>query len=142
MLYEKTDKDAGRIRYAEVVEKLGPICSFKGRLVLHHGGLFNLIRKAHTVRAVEPSLSHGSDNTKKKGIEVGYLELVMSADWQDSVCFYYMPGLISSGHTYQPNSEVETFDPQATHWNGDRVARIHRVKIATDKSGAAKAGGQ
>jgi len=128
VIYEKQDSDAGSIKYVEVYEKLGPECNFKGRLVVHRGGLFNLLRRAKIVRAVTPSLSHGSQNTQEKGIEVGYLELTMSNDWTDTIAFYEMPGLISGPHTYQPTGADEAFDPDASIWGQYRIARVHRVK--------------
>ena len=48
LVYEKHDRQAGDIRWAEVVEKFGPECRFTGRIVFHWGsnGLLNLCRKA------------------------------------------------------------------------------------------------
>ena len=56
LVYEKHDRQAGDIRWAEVVEKFGPECRFKGRIVFHWGsnGLLNLCRKAVAVRAKAP----------------------------------------------------------------------------------------
>ncbi len=128
VVYQKRDPDAGEIKFAEVFERLGPDCHFKGRIVLHNPrGLLNLIRKSNNVRAVEPHIKHGSDRSKEMGVEVGYLEVCLSKDWQDSVCFYTMPGVLSASFTIQPGNE-ETFDPDASSWSGYRIARIHRVK--------------
>ena len=35
LVYEKHDRQAGDIRWAEVVEKFGPECRFTGRIVFH-----------------------------------------------------------------------------------------------------------
>jgi hypothetical protein len=129
IIYKKQDNDAGEIQFAEIIESFGPKhCSFTGRIVIsRYGGLLNLIRKAYTVRATAASTQHGSDRTRELGISVGYLEVEMSNDWNDSITLYDMPGTMAGPYTYQPET-VETFDAGISRWSGYPVARIHRVK--------------
>ena len=35
LVYEKRDRQAGDIHWAEVIEKFGPECQFEGRIVFH-----------------------------------------------------------------------------------------------------------
>jgi len=62
LIYEKHDRQAGEIKWGEIIEKFGPECRFEGRIVFHGGsnGLLNLCRKAVAVRATAPTLDAGS----------------------------------------------------------------------------------
>jgi hypothetical protein len=130
MIFEKHDRQAGEIRWAEVIEKFGPECSFEGRIVFHWGsnGLLNLCRKAVAVRAKAPSLDAGSERTREQGFPVGTLEIQLSDDHLDRVYLYDLEGVLGAPYTHQPE-KGEKFDPQASHWADYRVARIHRQPV-------------
>ena len=129
LVYEKHDRQAGDIRWAEVVEKFGPECRFTGRIVFHWGsnGLLNLCRNAVAVLATAPTLDAGSERTRELGIPVGTLEIQLGNDHVDKVYFHDLPGVIGASYTYQPEQE-EKFDPGISRWVDYRVAKIQRVK--------------
>jgi hypothetical protein len=128
LVYEKHDRQAGDIRWAEVIEKFGPECRFEGRIVFHWGsnGLLELCRKAVAVRAKAPTLDAGSERTRELGIPVGTLEIQLGDDHLDRVYFHDFDGVLSAPYKYQPEI-VETFDPQISRWCDYRVAKVHRV---------------
>jgi hypothetical protein len=128
LVYEKHERQAGDIRWVEVVEKFGPECRFTGRIVFHWGsnGLLNLCRKAVAVRAKAPSIEAGSTRTKELGIPVGTLDMQFSQDHGDCIHLHDLDGVLSAPYKYQPEV-VEAFDPQASHWADYRVAKIHRL---------------
>ena len=128
LVYEKHDRQAGDIRWAEVVEKFGPECRFTGRIVFHWGsnGLLNLCRKAVAVRAKAASLDAGSERTRGLGIPVGTLEVQLGKDRLDNIHFHDLDGVLSAPYSYQPEQD-ETFDPEASRWADYRVAKVHRL---------------
>jgi hypothetical protein len=129
LVYEKHDRQAGEIKWAEVVEKFGPDCQFEGRIVFHWGsnGLLELCRKAIAVRAKAPTIEAGSTRTKELGIPVGTLELQLGNDHLDHVHLHDLHGVLSGPYCYQPEVS-ETFDPQISRWCDYRVAKVHRVR--------------
>lgn len=130
LVYEKSDKHAGTVKWCEVHEKFGPECQFEGRIVIgsFSEGLTNLCKRAAVVRAKEPDAKHGSDATKKLGISIGTMEVQMSSgSYHDSLYFYDMPGTFSGPYHYQPET-IEVFKADATHWSDYRIAKIHRAK--------------
>jgi hypothetical protein len=128
LVYEKHDRQAGDIRWAEVVEKFGPECRFTGRITFHWGsnGLLNLCRKAVAVRATAPTLDAGSDRTRELGIPVGTLEIQLGDDHLDRIHLHDLDGVLSAPYKYQPEV-VETFDPEISRWCDYRVAKVHRL---------------
>jgi hypothetical protein len=138
LVYEKHDRQAGDIRWAEVLEKFGPECRFKGRIVFHWGsnGLLNLCRKAVAVQATAPCLEAGSLRTRELGILVGALEIQLGHGHLDKVSFHDAPGVLGASYSYQPDQD-EKFNPEAVQWSDYRIAKIHR---APAKPGAAKIG--
>lgn len=128
VIYEKPDKHAGKVEWCEIIQKLGPVCLFTGRIVIPTLALFELTRKALHVRAKPPEINMGSANTKRLGIPVGYVRLQMIRDQYDGdVTFQLMPSIISAPFTVQPEN-AEPFDPNARYWGGSRVHKIHLVK--------------
>ncbi len=128
--YEKRDKEAGTIQFVEIHEKFTDArLSFKGRIIVsrYNQALIDLMKRAKSIRADMPALSHGSDNTKKLGILVGNLTLEMENHSGRCLYFHDFPGTLSGSYTYQDNVE-ETFNPDITRWSGHNVAKIHRVK--------------
>ncbi len=138
LVYEKHDRQAGDIRWVEVIEKFGPDCRFEGRIVFHWGSqaLLNLCRKAVAVRAKAPSLEAGSDRTRELGIPIGTLEIQLGGGHRDSLYFHDLDGVLSAPYKYQPEV-AEKFDPQASHWSDYRVAKVHR--LPTKPQGTAQA---
>lgn len=134
MLWKKNDKDAGEVQFAEVWEKLGPVCHFDGRLVIHNPTLFfRVVQNAKRVDASEPSLKHGSENTKKMGIAVGYVTVGFSESrYFDSISFSVLDGILSGDFCYQPNV-VETFDGDKSYWGDVKIAKWHRLPVQTPK---------
>jgi prepilin-type processing-associated H-X9-DG protein len=137
-LYEKTDKDCGRVQFAEITQRWTKArCNFTGRLIFgrFRTGIAHLAKTAYSIQATTPSITHGSDNTRKLGIPVGYLEIAVKPGC--SVSFYDMPSCISGEYTYQAGDNYgETFDPSLTSWSGIPVARIHLAKNTVQAGGA------
>ena len=130
LVYEKHDRQAGDIRWVEVVEKFGPECRFTGRIVFHWGsdGLLNLCRKAVAVRAKAPTIEADSTRTKELGIPVGTLDIQLGSDARDSVYFHDLEGVLGAPYKYQPEAD-EKFKPEASHWSDYRVAKVHRLPV-------------
>jgi hypothetical protein len=128
LVYEKHDRQAGDIRWVEIVEKFGPECRFTGRIVFCWGsnGLVSLCRKAVAVRAKLPTLDSGSERTRELGIPVGTLEVQLGGGHLDSVYFHEFEGVLSAPYTYQPEQD-EKFDPEISRWADYRVAKVHRL---------------
>lgn len=126
-LFEKNDKQAGLIEWAEVWEKWTEAdCRFEGRIIIgrYSEGLAALCKSAKAIRAKAPTVDAGSEGTRAKGILFGTLEVQTKAG---SLYFHDMPGTISGPYTYQPDA-VENFDAGLARWGNVRVGAIHRVK--------------
>lgn len=127
LIYEKQDRDAGRIEFAEVHERFTDAkILFQGRLVFnrfHAEGLLRLAKLADEICATRAKIESGSDRTKELGIAVGSLRFHIGGD----VSFHSMPDILSDGWTYQPDM-LEHFDEGLSRWGHSPVARIHRVK--------------
>jgi len=128
LVYEKHDRRAGDIRWAEVIEKFGPECRFTGRIIFYWGsnGLLNLCRRAVALRVEAPTLETGSERTRELGIPVGTLEIQFSDDHLDSIYFHDLDSVLCAPYKYQPEAD-EKFDPQISHWADYRVAKVHRL---------------
>jgi hypothetical protein len=73
VLHREHHSKAGEVEWAEIWEKLDTECAFEGRIVFHdvtRDLRFKLACEAHRIYANAPSLTHGSENTKRKGISV------------------------------------------------------------------------
>jgi len=129
VLFEKQDKDAGLITFAEVFEQwTKATCSFEGRVIIgrYSEGLAWLCKQAVSIRAKVPKVDAGSEGTRAKGIAFGTLEVVSKGG---SLYFHDMPGTISGPYCYQPEQE-ERFDAGLARWGNYPVSTIHRVKTA------------
>jgi hypothetical protein len=135
ILYEKTDRDAGTVEFAEIHERWTDArLDFKGRLCFSRyesAGFMRLAKLAKLIHATEPSTERGSENTRRLGIPVGSLEFNFDAHQYGGDCAHFksMPSVLSAGYTYQPDTN-DKFDPNESHWGITRVARVHRVKPA------------
>lgn len=132
ILYEKHDRDAGDVEFAEVHEKYCDArLNFKGRIVFSRyeaAGFMRLAKLAKVISAKEPTLDRGSQNTKRLGIPVGSLEFDFIGNHGcDCAHFKTMPSVLGSGFTYQPDTN-DKFDDNLRHWGITPVARVHRVK--------------
>ena len=128
VLFEKTDKHAGKIEWVEVFEEwTKATCSFQGRVIIgrYSEGLAWLCKQATAIRAKEPRVDAGSEGTRAKGILFGTLEVVTKGG---SLYFHDMPATISGPYTYQPE-HVETFDAGLARWGNHPVAKIHRKEL-------------
>jgi hypothetical protein len=132
--FERYIRDVDKtIRYYKQIDSLGFDCRFKGRIVFHrYGGpawLRSMMAAGCTsIYATAPSIDHGSENTKSKGILVGYV--TASTKFGD-VSQFDFPGLISGVIHYQ-SDVVEAFDPSA-----DRFAELPVVESIITREAAA-----
>ena len=133
ILHRERHPKAGEVEWVEIFEKIDTHCAFEGRIVFHNLGYerkFRLACEAYTLRATVPSVSNGSDNTKKLGIAVGNFAI----EFKDGADLLWstMPGVLSDGITYQPDVN-EAFNPEWdnwTIWGRSRVGKIHRLSKA------------
>lgn len=129
LMYEKEDKDAGRITFCEIYEKwTNARLSFTGRLIFGQFDqeMLKLAKRATSIVAHEASIDRGSDNTKKLGIPWGSLEFRMSGGyWGNGLHFSEMPGLISGPYTYQPKVVEVCPSKNEMYWAGERIAKFH-----------------
>ena len=143
-LREHTVKLAGKrtttLEYAELFEHWTKArLRFEGRIVLHrhHAAAFlKLAKLATEIRATEPALSNGSDNTRNRGLRYGSLSFELDGDVVDIPIFSdgtdlggYHSSICSNGYTYQPRN-VETWaesteNGTATHWCSHTIWEMH-----------------
>lgn len=133
VIHKEDHAKAGEVEWAEIFEKLDIHCAFSGRIVFHHlkyDGRFALVCNAYCVRCSEPSVEHGSENTKRHNIRCHHFEIEYK-DGRQNLSWTLMPDLISDGLTYQPN-ENEVFADIADkyHWCNARISQVHRIPKA------------
>ena len=129
-IWEKADKDAGRVEWIEIREAYAKPTFETGRVILSNPNwspLYDLI-KDKRVDATVPVLRGGSENTEKQGFQVGGLTLNFPNGKR--LHFRDMPGLISGEYTYQPDVS-ETFEEVKDHegrrWGLDStIKKVHR----------------
>lgn len=133
--HEERHPKAGAVEWAEVYEKVPVQCNFKGRIVFHypkHDRLFREAIDAYSLTVREASVERGSENSKRKDIAIGHLEI----DYSDGSWLRWtlMPDLISSGITYQPENteKFSDFDDRDNTycWGHVRINAIHRLPKA------------
>jgi len=100
------------ITYYRQIDNLGVKCSFTGRIVFSQFGGVAWLRAmlaagATYIRAREAATDAGSENTKRAGIAVGFVEVHTPLG---TIHAYQLPGLMSGDQTYQPDVG-EIFDP-------------------------------
>ena len=128
--YEKYDREAGRVEYVEIYERIVAARSFlgfKGRIVFHDGEAFlPLLKGARHVTAEAPAIDRGSDTTKRKGIPVGEVAILPAKGGE--LRWHLIPDVLSSDLTYDEAQQGygETFDSGATRWSERHVGKIHR----------------
>lgn len=128
--YEKRDREAGRVEYVEIYERIVAARSFlgfKGRIVFHDGDAFlPLLKGARHVTAEAPTVDRGSDATKRKEIAVGNLAILPAKGGE--LRWNLIPDVLSSGITYDEAQMGygETFDPGAVRWGERHVGKIHQ----------------
>lgn len=128
--YEKHDREAGRVEYVEIYEKIVAARSFlgfHGRIVFHDGEAFlPLLKGARHVTAEAPAIDRGSDATKRKGIAVGGVSILPAKGGE--LRWHLIPDVLSSGITYDAEQQCygSVFDPGTTRWNDRHVGKMHR----------------
>lgn len=131
LVHEKSDKNAGTVRWVEIVEKFGPRCDFKGRLIFgsiyeFSQGPVGLVQSAVSVRAESPSLSHGSTRSKEMGIQLGTLD-IKGKGW--TIHLLDMPGIMCGPYTYQPdNADTWESCKDLYSWSGYNISKKHPAK--------------
>jgi hypothetical protein len=128
--YDKIDREAGRVEYVEIYERIvaeRSFLGFKGRIVFHDGDAFlPLLKGARHVTAQVPAIDRGSDATKRKGIAVGGVSILPTKGGE--LRWNLIPDVLSSGLTYDEAQETydEPFNPDVTRWGDRNVGKIHR----------------
>ena len=128
MVYRK-DVPESPTGYIEVVEVIEKFCERapKGRIVVHDVGFMAAFKDA-IIRAEEPALINGSDNTRNMGLSVGFVS------WNNAYgygCVSSIPSVISNGLSYQPDSQYhEKFEDrvEGNLWCDKKITKIHRLK--------------
>lgn len=133
LCWEKKDNDAGEVEWVELHEKFCDAqMNFKGRLVIHNPPAYlKLAKMAKQINASEASLQNGSENTKKRSIQVGNVSFVLGEHWfSDAISFTLMPELISSPFTYQPETVEKWEDVKdGFHWGNNRVGKVYASEL-------------
>lgn len=128
--YEKHDREAGRVEYVEIYERIVAARSFlgfKGRIVFHDGEAFlPLLKGARHVTAESPTVDRGSEATKRRGIAVGGVSILPAKGGE--LRWHLIPDVLSSGITYDEAQKGygEPFNPDASHWGDRHIGKIHR----------------
>lgn len=122
LVHEQKHKQAGTVQWATLHELPQLACRFTGRLVLHNRAAVRLVLSARAIRAAEPRLEHGSDNTRRLGIPYGYVSLQIGpTEFEDCVHVPVFSNLVTSDFTVQPEHEWQEPD-SPTRWAGYPVA--------------------
>jgi hypothetical protein len=119
------DKD---LVYAQVAEKV-ITCYSKGRIVFTSPEILitALLAGAKDVRVTPESTDHGSINTKKHDLAIGYITF-RGGNWGNDcvdLSWTSIEGL-NSGWTDQP-TVVEPFNADTPTWEGQPVVTVHRA---------------
>jgi hypothetical protein len=138
VVYEKADRDAGTVRFCDVVEKWGPGFDGPGRLILRDG-FIDIVKRSYQVTANPGRAENGSDATRRLGLCVGSLGIIArkgaAAAWVHS-----FPDVLSESWTYQ-ETETRAFPAEGEFpsWLDYSIRRILRVKSEHngDRKGAA-----
>lgn len=126
MVHRKKDRDAGDVQWVTVYENVGIVCQFEGRLIIDPSALpFILMSKRIT--ASEPSVTSGSDNTKRLNIKTGSIILYNGIDHRGWI-ISTMPDLITSDVRLQSDS-AETFDEvkEISTWCIHSIKNVYQV---------------
>jgi hypothetical protein len=134
IVHREIHPKAGRIEWAEVIEKAKPHMLFTGRLIFHHVDYdwrFRLALGAVKIWATAPTLEAGSNLTKKAGIRVAHFGITLadggSLDWT------LFPELCGDGIDYQPEA-TDKFNPSwvkgISRWGNVRINFIHKASDA------------
>ena len=138
-MWEKRDRDAGTIEWAEIHERWGPAVGIQtGRLILN-GQLALLVRGARAVNARPASIDAGSESTRAAGLALDTLEVLPQGagiDWP--VHFHNVPSMLSGPWTFQPDAGAETFDDvrEKATWGLSNVGRVHYRRRKKSPAGA------
>jgi len=134
LIYEKPDKDAGTVEWAELVQKFGPRCDFEGRIIFG-SALAKLIKGMFRVYARPASVDHGSENSKRLKIVTQPLSLYPENNMY-GIYLTAFPEIINSDWTYQPET-AETWDDvrEKGYWSDYRIGKVHAVKESVTPQG-------
>lgn len=125
LVYEKQDRDAGTVRFVDIVEKFGPEVLFEGRVILK-GGMIDLVRSAFEVAASDPTRERGSDNTRRLDLRVGYLT-VRPKKHSEPVSFVTIPDVLTENFTIQTEVHGEFGDDsERATWDDMPVRKVIR----------------
>ena len=126
VVYEKLDRDAGPVRFCDLVEKWGPSFDGPGRLILSDG-FIDIVKRAHSVKANPGRSENGSEATRRLGLCVGSLGIIpkkgAAAAWVHS-----FPDVLSESWTYQDGvtGSFPVADEWPAEWGGNPVRNIIR----------------
>lgn len=105
---------------AEIVEKFARP-SFTGRLVIHETGILPAMEGA-AVRAAVPAIEHGSENSKRLNLAVGFVSI------ENGQGPFHVSILecLSGPFTYQPDVS-ETFEAVSKErcWSDTTISAVH-----------------
>jgi hypothetical protein len=108
LVHEESHKKAGQVEWV-TIHDTGLRLDFEGRLIFHHRGtvrLLNIASTEHTaIRARAPSLEHGSENTKARGIAYGYVTVIVGPDQYHDSIHFSLSELVSGDFTLQPENK-------------------------------------
>jgi len=127
VVYEKSDRDAGTVRFCDLVEKWGRRFHGPGRLILSDG-FIDLAKRAYEVKANPGRSENGSEATRRLSLCVGSLGIIpkkgAAAAWVHS-----FPDVLSESWTYQENvTQSFPADGEYPAWVDNPIRRILRVK--------------
>lgn len=129
VIYEKHDRQAGRIEYAEIKTKLPSLRGLtEGRLIISCEELWRLFEKANHVSIHDESLKHGSPAMVNEGISQQTL-YIQGRRLGRALAIpgnLYLRGrqICTSDFTYQREATSETLDELrgATSWGSTHIA--------------------
>ena len=128
LVHEKNDDDAGKVNWVTMYENIGIKCYFDtGRLIIQPG-VMPFLSQATVIEAHKADLTHGSENTKTRGIAVetiilrnGVSNSIKGMSWIIAQC----PGLISSD--MYCNEGHETFEEvkDLSFWSSYKIKNVY-----------------
>jgi hypothetical protein len=131
LTYEKEDKDAGKIEFAEIHEKLTSArLDFQGRIIFscRYGEGKQWLKLAQKAKSIRPSNDNGSQKTKEMNLHVQTVAFRLGDSRDDELTHTAFPDILCSDLTYQETA-ISTFagytDVEKTYWGGMHVSKIH-----------------
>lgn len=136
-VYRKHDTKAGDLYWAEAYEKVfDRVDSNASRVIVSGKGMIECVLRYKNVKARHQSIDNGSQNTKAKGLGVGFVSLSNAGHYScDGIIVYQVEGLSTDLYVQTESQYSSTWSDivKAYDWSGYRLTKNYAesVKVAS-----------